>query len=80
MPVAAGVIIALTVHGVKATARPVVNASTAGVGAPVASTAEDVSSVVLSILAILLPILVLLALVLMVSTAIWVFRKRKARV
>ncbi|MEV7622707.1 DUF4126 domain-containing protein [Actinoplanes sp. NPDC089786] len=80
VPVAAGVIIALTVHGVKATARPVVNASTAGVGAPVASTAEDVSSVVLSILAILLPILVLLALVLMVSTAIWVFRKRKARV
>lgn len=80
VPVAAGIIIALTVHGVKAAARPVVNASTAGVGAPVASTAEDVSSIVLSILAILLPILVLLALVLMVSTAIWVFKKRRARV
>jgi hypothetical protein len=80
VPVAAGIIIALSVHGVKAAARPVVNASTAGVGAPVASTAEDVSSIVLSILAILLPILVLLGLVLLVSAAVWVFRKRRARV
>ena len=59
VPIAAGVVIALGVHGVKAASRPVVNATTAGVGAPVASTAEDFSSVVLSLLAILLPVLVL---------------------
>ena len=35
VPIAAGVIIALCVHGVKATSRPVVNASTGGLGAPV---------------------------------------------
>jgi hypothetical protein len=79
VPVASGVLIALCVHGVKAASRPVVNATTAGFGAPVASTAEDISSVVMSILAILLPILVLLGLVVMISSAIWVFRRRRAR-
>jgi hypothetical protein len=79
VPIAAGVVIALCVHGVKAAARPVVNATTAGFGAPVASTAEDVSSIVMSLLAILLPILVLLGLVLLVSSAIWVVRRRRQR-
>jgi len=79
VPVAAGVLIALCVHGVKAASRPVVNATTAGIGAPVVSTAEDVSSIVLSVLAILLPILVLLALVVLISSTIWVFRRRRAR-
>ena len=63
-----GVLIALCVHGVKAAARPVVNATTAGVGAPVASTAEDFGSVVMSLLAILLPVLVLVGLVLLVCS------------
>jgi Domain of unknown function (DUF4126) len=79
VPVAAGVLIALAVHGVKAASRPVVNATTAGVGAPVVSTAEDVSSIVMSVLAILLPILVLLGLIVLISSAIWVFRRRRAR-
>ena len=43
----------------KAAARPVINATTAGFGAPVASTAEDATSVVMSLVAILLPVLVL---------------------
>jgi hypothetical protein len=79
VPIAAGVIIALCVHGVKAAARPVVNATTAGVGAPVASTAEDIGSIVMSLLAILVPILVLLGLILFVSSAIWAIRRRRAR-
>ena len=79
VPIAAGVLIALCVHGVKAASRPVINATTAGIGAPVASTAEDFSSLVLSLLAILLPILVLLGLVLMVGSAVWVFRRRRQR-
>src|SRR4029453_7369827 len=60
VPISAGLGIALGVRGLKARARPVVNATTAGVGAPVASTAEDFSSVVLSLMAILVPILVLI--------------------
>jgi hypothetical protein len=77
VPIAAGVVIALVVHGVKAASRPVVNASTAGFGAPVASTAEDISSVVLSVLAILLPVLVLIGLVLLVLLAVWLIRRRR---
>ncbi|MEU8614986.1 DUF4126 domain-containing protein [Actinoplanes sp. NPDC048791] len=79
VPVAAGVVIAFCVHGVKAASRPVVNATTAGVGAPVASTAEDFGSVVLSLLAILLPVLVLLGLALLVLGGWWVIRRRRRR-
>jgi hypothetical protein len=79
VPVAAGVVIALCVHGVKSASRPVVNASTGGLGAPVASTAEDFGSVVLSLLAILLPVLVLVGLVLLVLGGWWVIRRRRER-
>jgi hypothetical protein len=79
VPIAAGVLVALCVHGVKAATRPVVNATTAGFGAPVASTAEDLGSIVMSLLAILLPVLVLLGLVLLVGTAIWALRRRRRR-
>jgi hypothetical protein len=79
VPIAAGVVIALCVHGVKAASRPVINATTVGVGAPVASTAEDFSSVVLSVLAILLPVLVLVAILALIVAAVWVYRRRRAR-
>jgi hypothetical protein len=79
VPIAAGVVIAFTVHGVKAASRPVINATTGGVGAPVASTAEDIGSVLMSLLAILLPVLVLLALVVLVLLAVWVVRRRRQR-
>ncbi|MEV6596892.1 DUF4126 domain-containing protein [Actinoplanes sp. NPDC051346] len=79
VPVAAGVFIAFCVHALKAASRPVVNATTAGVGAPVVSTAEDITSVLLSLLAILLPVLVLLALVALVLFAMWVIRRRRRR-
>ncbi|GAA1632219.1 DUF4126 domain-containing protein [Actinoplanes couchii] len=79
VPIVAGVLIALVVHGVKAASRPVVNTATAGFGAPVASTAEDIGSVLMSILAILLPVLVLIGLVVMVWAAVWVVRRRNRR-
>ena len=79
VPVAAGVLIAFCVHGVKAAARPVVNVTTAGFGAPVVSTAEDFGSVVMSLLAILLPVLVLVGLGLLVLFAVWVARRRRRR-
>ncbi|WP_412752657.1 DUF4126 domain-containing protein [Krasilnikovia sp. M28-CT-15] len=77
--IAAGVLIALCVHGVKAASRPVVNATTGGLGAPVVSTVEDVGSAVMSVLAILMPILVLLALVLLAAGGTWVVRRRRRR-
>jgi hypothetical protein len=79
VPIAAGVLIALAVHGVKAAARPVVNVSTAGMGAPVASTAEDLSSVLLSLLALLVPVLVLVGLALLAWAAVQIGRRRRRR-
>ena len=79
VPIAAGVLIALCVHGVKAAARPVVNMSTAGFGAPVASTVEDFASVLMSVLAILLPVLVLVGIGLFVWFGVWVVRRRRRR-
>ncbi|WP_405090975.1 DUF4126 domain-containing protein [Micromonospora sp. NBC_01392] len=79
VPVVVGVLIALGVHLLKAAARPVINATTAGFGAPVASTAEDATSVVMSVVAILLPVLVLVFAVGLVVFAVWLFRRRKDR-
>ncbi|MEU8236712.1 DUF4126 domain-containing protein [Actinoplanes missouriensis] len=79
VPIVAGAVIALGVHGVKAASRPVVNATTAGVGAPVASTAEDISSVVMSIVAIVLPVLVLIGLGVLLWATFWVIRKRRQK-
>ncbi len=82
VPVAIGIVLALTVHLGKAGTRGVANAATIGVAAPVLSTAEDVSSVLLVVAAILLPGLVavlliglIVGLVLLARTA----RKRRAR-
>lgn len=77
IPVAIGVVLALGVHVAKAVARPVVNASTAGVGAPVASTLEDVGSVSLSFVAILIPALVLIAIVVMAVLVVVLIRRRR---
>ena len=79
VPVAAGVLIALAVHGVKATARPVVNVSTMGMGTPVVSFAEDVFSTVMSVVAIVLPILIVVFLLGIVLFFAWVVRRRRRR-
>jgi len=79
VPIAVGVLIALGVHGLKAAARPVVNATTAGFGAPVVSTAEDATSVIMSVVAILLPALVLVLLVAMLIGFALLWRRRSRR-
>lgn len=79
VPVVAGVVIALGVHLLKSAARPVINATTAGVGAPVASTAEDATSVAMSVVAIILPVLVLAFLLGLVAFVFWFVRRRSDR-
>lgn len=76
-----GVLLAGGVHAAKATARPVVNATTAGVGAAGVSTVEDAGAVVMSVVAILVPILVVvLIIVLSVTlTLFWLRRRRRRR-
>lgn len=59
------------VHAVKATARPVVTASTGGVGNPVVSTIEDISSVMMALIAIALPFIVLFFMMSFVVIIFW---------
>jgi Domain of unknown function (DUF4126) len=80
VPIVAGVVLAFGVHALKAAARPVINAMTAGIGAPVVSTVEDVTSVSVSVLAIVVPLLVLFVLVGMIAFIPWlVVRLRRRR-
>lgn len=69
--VVAGVVLAGGVHAAKATARPVVNASTGGVGAPVVSAVEDGAALVMSVAAIVVPILAILVLLGIVALIVW---------
>jgi hypothetical protein len=79
VPVVVGMVIAFSVHALKAGGRAVVNATTAGVGAPVASTAEDAMSVALSLAALLLPVLVLVLLVVLVVGIVRLQLRRRRR-
>jgi hypothetical protein len=56
----AGLLLAFSVHATKAVVRPVANAGTMGVAAPILSVAEDVTSAVASFLAIFFPLLFVL--------------------
>ncbi len=66
IPIAIGIGLALLVHLGKMAVRPVANLATAGVAAPVLSTAEDGVSLGLVVLALVAPVLVLIGLVLLV--------------
>jgi hypothetical protein len=66
-----GVILAGGVHVAKAGGRPVVTATTAGMGNPVVSTIEDVISFVTSLLAIVAPYVVLALVIIALSLFIW---------
>ena len=79
VPVVAGVVVAGLVHAGKASLRPVVNAGTGGLGAPVVSTLEDGASVGLSLVAVLLPALVLVVVVLVAVVLVVVLRRRRTR-
>ncbi|MBO9627022.1 MAG: DUF4126 domain-containing protein [Microbacterium sp.] len=79
VPVVAGVAIALVVHVVKATARVAANATTAGLAAPVLSTAEDGASFALAAAAILVPVLAALLLVGLVVVVVILLRRRRRR-
>jgi hypothetical protein len=78
IPIAVGVVLALAVHLAKAAARPVVNAATGGVGAPVASAAEDLGSVALVFAALLAPVLVVVGIAVAIALVVVLVRRRRA--
>lgn len=79
--VVAGLLVAGSVHATKAAVRPVVTATTGGLGNPVVSTIEDMAAVTVSFGAILLP-LVFAVVVALGFVAVWVvvrnFRRRSS--
>jgi hypothetical protein len=75
----AGVAVAGLVHAGKASARPVVNATTFGVGTPLVSTAEDATSLGMSLIALFAPVLVLVGLLLLVLAMVLGFRRLRRR-
>ena len=71
-----GLLVAGGVHAAKATARPVVTATTGGMLNPVVSTLEDVLALVTAIVSIVAPILGVLILLLIV---VWLVRRLRNR-
>ena len=76
--VVVGVLLAGSVHTAKAAARPVINATTGGLGAPVASTAEDVGALGLTVLAILVPLLTIALVIAFIVWASTAVRRRRS--
>jgi hypothetical protein len=72
-----GALIAGTLHATRATARPMVTGSTAGVGNPLVSLVEDIGSVGLVVLAVVIPILALLLVVAALVGVVFVFRSAR---
>ena len=60
LAVVVGLVTAGVIHGAKAVARPAINVSTVGIGAPIISFLEDVVSAVAALLAVLAPALFVL--------------------
>lgn len=80
LALACGLLVAGTVHVAKAGAvRPMVTATTGGVGNVPVSIAEDVVSTILSILAIILPVLIGTLLVVLAAFIIYWLYKRASR-
>ncbi|GAA0496874.1 DUF4126 domain-containing protein [Microbacterium aurantiacum] len=79
IPIVLGIAIALGVHALKALSRPIVNAATAGIAAPLVSSVEDASALTLSVLALLAPLLGFLLLLTGVVAAVWGVRRARRR-
>ncbi|MCA9938034.1 MAG: DUF4126 domain-containing protein [Anaerolineales bacterium] len=73
----AGLLLAGTVHTTKVAARPVVTATTAGMGNWFVSLLEDIAATIMSLLSVIVPILMLFASVLLVYLVVRLWRRRK---
>ncbi|KDA06296.1 membrane protein [Microbacterium sp. CH12i] len=79
VPIVTGIVIALIVHVVKASARVAANTVTGGLAAPVLSTAEDGASFLLAALAIIVPVLAGLLLLGLIVAVVILFRRHRQR-
>lgn len=80
LSMAAGLLVAGTVHAIKSAAvRPAVTATTGGAANVPVSIAEDLVSTALSILSILIPVVIAIMLVMLTALFIWWLWRRSNR-
>ena len=72
-----GLIVAGSVHTVKAGIRPVVTASTGGVGNPIVSAGEDGLAIGISVIALVAPLLILFVLAAQAALIVYLLRERR---
>lgn len=76
---AAGLLVAGGVHAVKATARPVVTASTAGTGNWAVSILEDITAVIMTLLAIFVPVIAAIFFIIGLFFVVRFIRRRRQK-
>ncbi len=80
LALAAGILVAGSVHTIKSVAvRPAITATTGGAGNIPVSIAEDILSTTLSILAVVIPVLIAMVVILFTSWVIWWLWRRSNR-
>ncbi len=72
-----GLLVAGGIHTTKTTFRPVVTATTAGVGNPIVSAFEDGFAIVVTVIALIAPILIAVVLIMVLSLVVILFRRRR---
>jgi hypothetical protein len=76
LSLAAGLLVAGSVHGIKSLAiRPSVTATTAGAGNIPVSILEDVTSTIVSILSVIIPVLIATLILVITAWVIWRLRR-----
>jgi hypothetical protein len=74
-----GLVAAGGVHAVKATARPIITATTAGVANPVVSVMEDIVSAGTTLVAVFVPALAAIFVLMVAALITWFFVRRRRR-
>ena len=77
LAIIAGLLLAGSVHAVKATARPVVTASTGGTGNWLVSTLEDIWSFITAVFAILIPLIAIIFILSGLALLFYVWRRSR---
>lgn len=72
-----GLVVAGGVHTAKSTFRPVVTATTGGVGNPVVSAVEDGTAISLSVIALVAPVLIAVVILIVASASLMILRRRR---
>jgi hypothetical protein len=74
-----GLLVAGGIHTAKTSFRPIVTATTAGVGNPIVSAVEDGVAIIVTVIALIAPIVVALILLMVMSLLIKTLRRRRTR-